>query len=443
MIMDKYVKEYIGDLIARASRQSPEQDYFTQHKKRNQKIFNEIGLPASRMEAWKHTDIEKKLHTTLSGIREKDTPKSAFSYFSFWENCYRIVISNGVLQKEESSSQFPDGVIVCSFQEALEAGNIAFAGKYNTITDDKEHLSVINSAVTDDGLFVYIPPDLLMDKPVHLIHRTDRKGLINSRILIDISSGSQCVLLEMFQSEQQGNYVNNTVSEVFVDPYASLNHYCIQMSTGSGISFQGLNIMQNKNSSYHHFSMTLPGCDLTRNNIHARMVGKDATNNLSGLFFGVDKYLIDNHTLVEHIASDCKSDEMYRGIIHDSSTGIFDGRVIVHPQAQKTVAYQQNKNLILSDDAHIYTNPQLEIFADDVICTHGATIGELDKRSLFYLQSRGIREETALRLLTEAFVFDVISRIPDADIRDYIRELAAANLRDLHHRKNDKKGRNA
>jgi Fe-S cluster assembly protein SufD len=394
--------------------------------------FNKLGFPNTRDENWKYTNIQPWLNK--SALKETSVYYPVPKRF---DKAIRIFTINGKLDTvangklDASVKDLPTGLHVCSFADALLKEDLHFKEYFGKLTNLNEHFSASNSSLFEDGLFIYITPGSVIDTPVHIIHTLSGTGLefLHPRQLIIVGENAKLSILESFERDESRTYsFSNSMSELVMNKYADVEHYLINMYKGNTASVYNLEVHTGANSHYHHFNFSFPGSPLIRNNIHAVMNGEHAGIKLSGLYFSSDKQLVDNHTCVEHLVSNCNSDEKYKGILQGSSTAVFNGKIIVHPDAQRTTAYQQNNNLIMDDRATVYTKPELEIFADDVQCSHGATVGHFDQQALFYLQSRGITEKTAIDMLTQAFAFDIIEQIPQHDIKEYISQLLSSVL---------------
>ena len=246
-----------------------------------------------------------------------------------------------------------------------------------------------------------------------------------------MEANTEATLIENYIGLDDANYFTNTVTEVSLADGANLQHYKVQQESLNSTHIGNLNVMQQKDSRLISHSISLGG-SLVRNDIHSQLAAEGASVVLNGLYMTKGKQHIDNHTRVDHLKPNTHSEENYRGVMNDNSRAVFNGKVIVHPQAQKIEAHQHNANLLLSDNAEIDTKPELEIYADDVKCSHGATVGQLDQDMLFYLRTRAIDEETAKSLLTFAFVEEVISKITLAPLRERLEHLVVGQLPDAN-----------
>jgi Fe-S cluster assembly protein SufD len=291
------------------------------------------------------------------------------------------------------------------------------------LAEDPEHgFRALNSAFLQDGLFLYVPDGCQLDKPVELccIQQNDDEEIASQpRHLVIAGEGARVTLIERYLSTHEGRYLTNSLTEVFAQRDARVEHYKLQEESARGYHIGGWLIEQQAGSQVFTHNVALGGA-IARTDIRARLEGAGAHCGLTGVYVLNGRQHVDNHTRVEHKVADTSSNEFYKGVLDDRSRAVFHGRVVVHPDAQHTDARQQNRNLLLSDDAEVDTKPQLEIYADDVACSHGATVGQLDEDALYYLKTRGVDEQTARSLLTFAFANEVIDKFELAPLRNYV-----------------------
>jgi Fe-S cluster assembly protein SufD len=291
--------------------------------------------------------------------------------------------------------------------------------------DTSDHaFNALNTALMEDGAFVYAAAAEKEDRVVSIVHISDSRNgstMHQPRNLVVLANGASATIVEAYYSAGDPESFTNVVSEVHAGSQSSLRHIRIQDLNAVSAQNNFTQATQLEGSNTEFFTLTFNG-RLVRNSLHCRLEGRHAHTALYGLYTTSGSCLTDNHTRIDHLVPDCTSNELYKGVLRDRSTAVFNGKVIVHEKAQKTQAYQRNQNIVLSAEATVNTKPQLEIFADNVKCTHGATVGELDPESLFYLRSRGIGEEAARGMLLRAFASDITDRIPVAGIRAYVQE---------------------
>jgi Fe-S cluster assembly protein SufD len=360
--------------------------------------FEELGFPTRKNEEWKYTSVARIARTPFepgSGLAEPPAGIDPLPDLA----CHRLVFVNGRYRKELSS---PDGIETGGLEAA--AGHLARYANYSS-----HPFVALNTASLEDAAFVRIPAGKVLEKPLYLLFiAVGERTMSNPRALILAGAGAQAHIIEAYAG--QGEYFTNAVTELALGEGAVVDHYKLQRESAGASHIATLQVHQERASVFTSHSVSLGGA-LVRNDINSAMAGEGCECTLNGLYLASGEQHVDNHTVLDHAKPHCASREYYRGILSGHATGVFNGKIIVRKDAQKTDAIQSNKNLLLSPDASINTKPQLEIYADDVRCTHGATVGQLDAEALFYLMSRGIGRDEARRTLTVAFASDVLDRI--------------------------------
>jgi len=381
--------------------------------------FAELGFPTTRDEEWKYTDITPLVKSAFTPVlapgADEMTPSDIgrFPFGDWGEN--RLVFINGQFSEKLSSCRsLPRAVTVESLASALRS-RPDFVLRHLTryAHYDRNAFSALNTAFLLDGGFIHISDNVVLDEPLHLMFVSsdlDSEFVVHPRNLIIVGKNSQVTLLETYVHSTAKPYFTNVVSEIVLGENSVVEHEKIQLEGDRAFHMAAIHVHQDRNSNYVSNSISFGGT-LVRNNIHPVLDGEGAETTLNGLYIGTDDQLIDNHTTIDHAKPHCTSHELYKGILDGKSRGVFNGKILVRKDAQKTDAKQTNKNLILSEHATVDTKPQLEIFANDVKCTHGATIGQLDDDALFYLRARGIAADMARDMLIYAFASDVIDRI--------------------------------
>ncbi len=392
-------------------------------------FFEQTGFPSMKNEEWKYTNVEPLLkedfHFAKKGEIDAGFAEKIKSFFIDGLDCYRIIFVNGFYNPLLSTLPKTDSkVTVTNFAEALKKHYEwiePYFARYANYKSDG--FSAVNAAFAADGLFVHLSDKAVVDKPVHFLFISDKnqeKAFAQPRNLIIAGKHAQAVLIESHHAIGQQFSLTNSVSEIILDENAVVDHYIIQHLESEGASQSSLihttQTVLSHDSKYNAYTVSLSG-SFVRNNLNILLQSTGCETHLYGLYLPKEKEFMDNHTLVDHIASNCFSNEYYKGVMSDQSRAVFNGKVMVRTDAQKTNAYQTNKNILLSDEASVYTKPQLEIFADDVKCSHGATTGQLDEEALFYLKTRGISDASARAMLTLAFAEDVISNIKPEPLR--------------------------
>jgi Fe-S cluster assembly protein SufD len=295
----------------------------------------------------------------------------------------------------------------------------------------EEPFIALNTAFAREGTFIFVPDNTILEEPIHVINISDPGQVTfqsHPRNLIIIGKNSQVSLVESLNHLSDNVYFQNSVSEVLVRENAIVDHIKIQDESKLSFRIATTQVQQEQSSVYHAFSIDLGGA-LVRNNLNIGLTGENAEANLFGFYLINGKQHLDNHTNIDHLVPNCNSNELYKGILDGKSRAVFSGTIFVEKNAQKTNAFQSNKNLLLSNEAEIDSKPQLKIFADDVKCSHGATIGQIDDQALFYLRQRGISLEDAHILLRQAFAVDVFEKIRIPAAKEYINDLVTERLK--------------
>ncbi|MEJ7588970.1 MAG: Fe-S cluster assembly protein SufD, partial [Ferruginibacter sp.] len=401
--------------------------------------FKFLGFPNTKVEDWKYINLAPFLKENYLIEPEDEsvfiTDESLAKATIENLDCYRIVLLNGQYQPNLSDSIPGDSVVVSSLSGAMnKPAFMAHFGKY--IALDKNHFAALNTAFFRDGLFIEAPANTILDKPIHIIHivTSTQNLFLQPRQLFVIGAHSEISIVESFiSSGSQANsgakcFVNN-VSEITVGEQSRLQHYYIQTGNKLTSYIHHTEIVQQSSSLYNNYKASFPGTALLRNNLNVSLDGQNIESHLYGLYLTGGNQLVDNHTIVDHMKPHCYSNELYKGVMKDEAVAIFNGKIMVRKDAQKTNAFQKNNNLMLSKKAVVDSKPQLEIFADDVKCSHGSTIGQFNEDALFYLKARGIGEKNAKALLIHAFAFDVTEKIPVASIQAHINELIEEGLK--------------
>lgn len=397
--------------------------------------FAELGFPTTKDEAWLHTNVSAIANTTfcqatkLDGVVDAATlERESFAGSGF----FRLVFVNGFFSSDLSDTKELDGkVTAISLADALKQQPKIVMAHLAQYADYKSHpFAALNTALMEDGAFIHIPKGVVLDKPIQLLFITvpsDEPIVVHPRVLIIADESSQATVLESYVGLGEQVYFTNAVTEIVLGESAVIDHYKVQRESINAyhISTMQLNQQRSSNGASHVTSL---GGDIVRNNINVVLDGEGCDCNLSGLYIPSGKQHIDNHLLVDHAKAHCDSREFFKGILNDDAHAVFTGRIIVRKDAQKTDGKQTNRNLLLSDTSRVDTNPQLEIFADDVKCTHGATIGQLDDEALFYLNARGISSEVAKSLLIYAFAAEILDEIKIEEVRDQVRDILLDKL---------------
>lgn len=389
--------------------------------------FKELGLPTIKTEEWRYTNVQRFLKDAFTLAQEEQatvTPDQLKAANIPQLDSYRIVLVNGRLQAD--LSELPTGGKITVSKLSDAAGN----AQLQTWFDKHPHLqsqpfAALNAALFADGLFIEAGVNATLDKPLHIIHvyTASANAFIQPRHLVVLHKSATLEIIEsaVGLNDSAIAFVN-AVTEVVLEENAELWHYNIQSTIKNSRHIYHTSATQKADSRYHHFNFTLPSAELTRNNLSVALTGSNTETNLHGLYLATGSQHVDNHTFVDHLVPNCNSNELYKGVLLDDANGVFTGKIHVHQDAQKTNAFQQNNNLLMSEKANINSQPQLEIYADDVKCSHGFTVGRFSEESLFYLRSRGIGEEAAKSLLVNAFAFDITDQVHIPALQDFLAE---------------------
>ncbi len=397
------------------------------------KTFEEKGFPSKKEEAWKYTSLNKVLKEDYSIFPKQENAidyKDVKKYFIHDIDTYKIVFIDGKYSSHLSETTH-DGIDVCLMSAALTKPKyqLIIENYYNKVAT-KDSLTSLNTAFANEGAYIHIPKNKIVDKPIQIINFStgnESATMLQPRNLIVVDENSHVQIIERHQSLTENAVLTNSVTEIFTNKRAIVDFYKIQNDNEKATLIDNTYVNQKRESiaSVHTFSF---GGKLIRNNLNYYQNGERIDSILKGVTILSDKQHVDHNTLVHHIEPNCESHQDYKGIFGDSSTGIFNGKIIVNKEAQKTNAFQSNNNILVSDKATINSKPQLEIFADDVKCSHGCTIGQLDESAMFYMRSRGIPEKEAKALLMYAFSNNVLSSVKIPEIKQRITKIIANKL---------------
>ena len=418
-------------------RQTPGPDWLQDLRGKGIARFEALGYPTTKNEDWHFTSVAPIAERSFRLARRKGDLANSLGLraadlerFGFGQpDWHRLVFINGVFDESLSSFEEIDaGVRVGSLASAIESGDAAaerYLGKIAAF--DQHAFSALNTAFIADGAFIELAQDAVVDQPIHLLFISGGEGVSHPRNLIVAGRHSRSAVIESYVSLRDSTYFTNAVTEIAAGEGAHIDHYKLQREGATAFHVGTVQVRQERDSQLHSFSFAVGGA-LARTNVYTSLAGDAATCTLNGLYLTDGTQHIDNQTSIEHIAPNCPSHEVYKGVLDGRSHGVFNGKVYVHPEAQKTDGKQSNNNLLLSPSARVDTKPQLEIFADDVKCTHGATVGRLDEMAMFYLNSRGIGRETARTLLTYAFAADVLETIELEPLKKELEKMVLARF---------------
>ena len=397
------------------------------------KQFESIGFPNKKLENWKYTSLKNLLNTDYSVLPEINNVlefKNIKKYLIDDIDSYKIIFVDGKYCSHLSETTH-EGMDICILSAALTQS------KYELIIENyfnkialKDGITSLNTAFSNEGAFIHIPKNKFVEKPIQIIHFStgnEASLMFQPRNMILVDENSQVQIIERHQSLSENKVFTNSVTEIYADKKSIIDYYKIQNDNLQASLIDNTYINQQRNSTFsmHTFSF---GNELVRNNLNISQNDEFIETTIKGITIIGDNQHVDHNTLIQHNKPNCNSHQDYKGIYDNKSTGVFNGQIVVNKQAQKTNAFQSNNNILLSDKATINAKPQLEIYADDVKCSHGCTVGQLDKNALFYLKSRGIPEKEATALLMYGFANNILKSVKIPEIKTRITNIIANKL---------------
>jgi Fe-S cluster assembly protein SufD len=392
-------------------------------------LFKSKGFPTMRDEDWKFTNIQPFLTDDLSltagtDYHEDEVIAALNKAVIPGLDAYLLVLLNGKIQLH--LSVLPDASLatIQPLDNLLSTASVPEV--FVQHKDSTNRMLALNSALFTNGFALEVPRNAVIDKPMQIVHlyTADDNSLFQPRHLIVVNANAEAEVIETsIWLRNDKRVLLNSVTQVSVKENAKLVQYNIQDNEPEERLINYNQVTQERSSRYDNFTFNLPGAELIRNNLEIVLNGSSTETHMFGLYMVGENQLTDNHTAIHHRFPNCDSNEVYKGVLLGNGKAVFNGKVFVERPAQKTNAFQQNNNLLLSDRAQVFAKPQLEIFADDVKCSHGCTVGQFDPDSVFYLQARGISEESARKLLVEAFMFDVTQKIDNEAVKEYVQSL--------------------
>ena len=397
------------------------------------KQFESIGFPNKKLENWKYTSLKNLLNTDYTVLPEINNVlefKNIKKYLIDDIDSYKIIFVDGKYCSHLSETTH-EGMDICILSAALTQS------KYELIIENyfnkialKDGITSLNTAFSNEGVFIHIPKNKFVEKPIQIIHFStgnESSLMFQPRNLVVVDENSQVQIIERHQSLSKNKVFTNSVTEIYADKKSIIDYYKIQNDNLQASLIDNTYVNQERNSTFsmHTFSF---GNELVRNNLNISQNDEFIETTIKGVTIIGDNQHVDHNTLIKHNKPNCNSHQDYKGIYDNKSTGVFNGRIVVNKQAQKTNAFQSNNNVLLSDKATVNAKPQLEIYADDVKCSHGCTVGQLDKNALFYLKSRGIPEKEATALLMYGFANNILKSVKIPEIKTRITNIIANKL---------------
>lgn len=423
------IKQYFIDQFQKFERSLNGEKDSHFHKMRKSALdeFSKLSVPTQKDEEWKYTNISPLLkHNFVQGKRVHLTPDKISKFlFDQLEHSLMVFVNGHFAPELSRLDDIPDTVKVSSLSDEIKKNNPLVAKHLGKYADNKNQIfTALSTAFTNDGAFIYVPEGKIIENAIHIIFLTssEQKICTQPRNLFIAGKNSQVTIIEHYVSDDDNVYFTNSVTEIIADENAIVDHIRLQEESTKAFHIARMEVDQERSSTFSSHLIST-GAEFARNEFNATFNDEGSECTLNGLFMIKDDQLFDAHTMIDHAKPHCVSHEHYKGILQDKSKGVFNGKVMVRQDAQKTNAFQENNTILLSDDAVMNTKPQLEIFADDVKCSHGATIGKLDQNAMFYLKSRGIGDEAATAILIHAFASDVITSIKIPAVREYLEKI--------------------
>lgn len=406
---------FLDTLKQVAEQRSGEPSWIAARRQAGAARFEAMGFPTLRDEDWKYTDVRAIARGRFTLAEDASFSPAAAAALTLPLDAHRLTFVDGCFSKALSDlNDLPSGVQVMPLSQALGDNHEAVGGPLGRLTGvDFSPFAALNTAFMDEGAVIRLGAGCVVEKPIILqfLSRSGEQAVMSHpRILVEAGSRSEATLIEHYTGEAEANNFTNVVGEYLLDRGAIFNHYKLQEAPLGDLHVASMHVEQQRDTRYHSYNLNLGGA-LVRNDLISDLNGEGAETNFLGLFFGQGRQHVDNHTCVNHNAAHTFSNENYKGILGDRAHGVFNGRVFVKRDSQKIEGYQSNQNLLLSDRARIDAKPELEIYADDVKCSHGTTTGQLDENAVFALRTRGLDESTARALLTLAFAGEVLEEV--------------------------------
>lgn len=405
-----------------------------EHRNQAFESLQKLGLPTTKHEDWKYCNLSTATKKSYSLATETSLTNTDLAQFNIADlgEANILTFVNGVYQSSLSTIVSPSTELTISnLKDALAIEpNLLSNNLFKYANYETDAYTALSTALAENGTFINVPNGKAVEKPILIRYISDVRSVdtfAQARNLFLVGKNAQATVIEIYHTIGAHQSFNNIVTEIALSENAILTNYKLQDESNAAYQVNTTQVNLLKESVYSAVTITLGG-GVVRNNLNTVLNAERTEANLYGLFMPQGETLIDNHTIVDHAMPNCNSNELYKGVLSDNSTGVFNGKIFVRKDAQKTNAFQSNKTILLSDNATINTKPQLEIFADDVKCSHGATSGQLDEEALFYLRSRGLSEQSAKSLLVYAFATDILEKINNEALKSHLEKLIATRL---------------
>ncbi|GAB2724117.1 Fe-S cluster assembly protein SufD [Halomonas garicola] len=425
---------FLETLKARDSQRGPEPSWIAARRQAGAARFEAVGFPTRRDEEWKYTNVRDIARGNFSLTDSSEFSPASAAALTLPVEAHRLTFVDGVYAPALSDLQgLPDGVQVLPLSQALEDNHEAVGGPLGRLTGvEFSAFTALNTAFMEEGAVIRLADGCVVEKPIllqFLSRENEAPTMCHPRVLVEAGGRSEATVIEHHTGDAGAKNFTNLVAELFLGRGAIFTHYKLQEAPLGDYHVASIHVEQARDSRYVSHNMDLGGA-LVRNDLISDLNGKGAEATFNGLFFGQGRQHVDNHTKVNHYAPLTFSNENYKGVLDDRAHGVFNGRVYVHRDSQQIEGFQSNQNLLLSDRAHIDAKPELEIYADDVKCSHGTTTGQLDEDAIFALRTRGLDEQTARGLLTLAFAGEVLEEVALDAIAQRVELTVAGKLPD-------------
>lgn len=390
--------------------------------------FLKGGIPSRKDEEYKFTDLKKVIEKKFSFQPFQQSSKDLFADLKdrlpSSEDAYRLVYLNGALDTELSS--LPSALTVEALTNNSRPGSKVISALREKSSHEFVHdnLRTLNEALASNGAYIIVGSGVVIEKPVYIIYLADAsvsESYIYPKLVIEHAENSQAQYVEISLTAGSKSSLINANTEIYLDQNAVIDYYSYQNDTDASVHIKNTVVFQNSKSNFSAYTITIGG-GVVRNNLNIALVNERIESNMFGLYMLNGDTHVDNHTVVDHQYPNCLSNELYKGVLAEKSRGVFNGKIFVREDAQQTNAFQSNNNIVISDKAVVNTKPQLEIWADDVKCSHGCTVGQLDEDAIFYMQARGVDKDKAQSLLLQAFAADVIEKVKIESLKDFLIE---------------------
>ena len=378
------------------------------------------GIPTNKHEDYKYCNMDAILKKEFKNVEQKFVSIADINQYRL-EDTITLVVVNGTYSESLSDKIILKGLHITALSNLDAAAKKLISSTANVESDA---FIALNTVFSSNGFHLKVEKGAVLSIPIHIIYisASESEAIVNTRNLIELEANSEATIIEEQIIIGKEKIFSNYLSEKFIGENSKLNCSLFQNEGALGYSVNTNQVKVERSAHYDNTTITLSG-QVVRNNHNVALTGENSEAHLNGLFSSRGNQLIDNHTLMDHQVPHCESNELYKGVINDKSTGVFNGKIFVRKDAQKTNAYQSSKNILLSDDATINTKPQLEIYADDVKCSHGTSTGKIDESAMFYLNARGIGKDSARKLLLGSFALEVINKIDVDSLREKVTHL--------------------